>query len=572
MKKIGPSAFVYQNFHGELILPEGLEYMSASDGLGSFTLCSFSGSLVLPSSLKSMMVPSGSFSGTITVPEGVNAFRTQDNSGWGLGFTVDNGILELHEGMTELYIRGCRFAGELVVPSTIRQLEDEALADNKFRKIILNDNLKIIGDRVMADNSRLESVVLSQNIARIPVSCFENCTMLNSITIPANVDIIEKRAFANCSGLNSILCEAIEPPAVGEDAFYNVSKDNFTLEVPKGSVDKYKEADGWKEFKRIAEYSNFVCRPAQANALNNAHSEDIVLNADGAWTVTSCPDWVHLSKTSGTGKTALQLTFLEMSHGAGNREARIVFDMDGIETYCDVKQYDYEQEEDSYLALQTHSIGNGIDLIFMGDGWTGEQISNGEYLAMVNEQMDYFFGVEPYESHREYFNVYVTFPLSQEKGVNTMNTYVNNRFGTLYGYDGKTCTSNQLLTETDEVISYAVEKTPLTEGNKNKAQIILIPNSNEYEGVTYFDGDCALSLCPPSIRPYPQDTRGVVQHEACGHGFGKLGDENIAKQAWATPDVLNVINGYHGQGWYKNLATTSKMSQVPWAEFIFDSR
>lgn len=344
------------------------------------------------------------------------------------------------------------------------------------------------------------------------------------------------------------------------------------MEVPKGCVDKYKEADGWKEFKRIAEYSNFVCRPAQANALNKAHSENLVLNADGAWTVKSVPDWVRLSKTSGDGKTEIQLTFMEMPHGDGDRLDRIVFEMDGHETYCDVSQYDYEYEEDGYVTLQTHSQGNGIDIVFMGDGWNGESISNGEYLSMVREQMEYFFGVEPYKSHRDYFNVYVTFPLSQEKGVNTMHTYVNNRFGTLYGYDGGICASNQLLTETDEVFKYAVEHSPLKEGDRWKSQLILIPNSNEYEGITYYDGNCALSVCPPSERPYPQDTRGVVQHEACGHGFGKLGDENIVKQAWATPDILSIINDNHGRGWMLNLSTTSKMSQVAWKDFIYDKR
>ena len=574
LKKIGPEAFAYQDFHGELILPEGLEYMSEVGEGGCFRGCSFTGSLLLPSSLTSMMAPSGSFSGTITVPKGVTSFRTLYNpwDPWEIDFTVDNGIIELHEGMTELFISGCKFAGELVLPSTIRQLKDEALAGNKFRKIILDDNLTIIGDKVMADNERLETVVLSRNISRIPKSCFENCTMLNSITIPANVEIIDNKAFCRCIGLSTILCEATEPPAMGEDVFQDVNKDKISIEVPKGCVNKYKEAEGWKEFKRIAEHSNFVCRPAQANALNKVHSEQLVLNADGAWTVKSCPDWIHLSQTSGTGKTQIQLTFLELAHGAGNRETRIIFDMNGAETYCDVTQYDYEYDEDSYLTLQTHSVGNGIDIIFMGDGWTGEQISNGEYLAMVNEQKEYFFGIEPYKSHREYFNVYVTFPLSQEKGVNTMNTYVNNRFGTLYGYDGTDCTLNQLLLETDEAFKYAVDKTPLTEGNKWKSQIILIPNSNEYEGVTYYDGECALSLCPPSIRPYPQDTRGVVQHEACGHGFGKQGDESIKKQAWATPDIQNKINAFHSLGWYKNLSTTSKMSQLAWADFIFDTR
>ena len=550
-------------FTGELLLPDGIEVIEAPSG-------NFSGSLYFPESVKEISGNWGysNMTGTLTIPRCMTVVAGFLNGGFN--------HVEFHDGVTEIADQtflGCKLQGELVLPTNLKKIGAMAFAGAQISRIIFNDELRLMGGSAFEGNPYLTgTLTLPKNVARIPGSCFRDCYGITGLVIPEGVDMIYENAFWGCNSINSIVCYATEPPVLGNNAFYGVNKDNFTVEVPKGCVDKYKEADGWKEFKRIAEYSNFVCRPAHANALNNAHDEQLVLNADGAWTVKSCPDWVHLSQTSGTGKTQLQLTFLDLAHGSGNREARIVFDMDGIETYCDVRQYDYEHEEDSYLTLQSHSVGNGIDLVFMGDGWTGEQISNGDYLAMVNEQMEYFFGIEPYKSHREYFNVYVTFPLSQEKGVNTMNTYVNNRFGTLYGYDGTLCTMNQLLLETDEAFKYAVEKTPLTEDNKSKSQIILIPNSNEYEGVTYFDGDCALSLCPPSIRPYPQDTRGVVQHEACGHGFGKLGDESITKQAWATPDILAIINGYHARGWYKNLATTSKMSQVAWADFIFDTR
>lgn len=558
------NGFAWSRFTGELLFPEGIIEAKAPSG-------NFSGSLYFPESLKEISGSWGysNMTGTVTIPRCMTKVYE---------FCFENGgynHVEFHDGVTEIEgsaFRHSNISGELVLPPHLRKIDDMGFYNTKISKIIFNDELRLMGSRAFEGNPYLTgTLTLPKNVARIPGSCFRNCPGITGLVIPEGVDLIDERAFEGCNGISSIVSYATEPPVLADKAFYGVNKDNFTVEVPKGCVDKYKEADGWKEFKRIAEYSNFVCRPAQANALNKAHDEQLVLNADGAWTVKSCPDWVHLSQTSGTGKTQIQITFLDLAHDAGSREARIVFDMNGIETYCDVKQYDYENDEDSYLTLQTHSVGNGIDLVFMGDGWTGEQISNGEYLAMVKEQMEYFFGIEPYKSHREYFNVYVTFPLSQEKGVNTMNTYVNNRFGTLYGYIGG-CTTNQLLLETDEVFKYAVEKTPLTEGNKWKSQIILIPNSNEYEGVTYFDGDCALSLCPPSIRPYPQDTRGVVQHEACGHGFGKQGDESITYQAWATPDILTIINEYHARGWYKNLAITSKMSQVAWADFIFDTR
>ncbi len=553
------------SFTGDLHLPDGIIEATAPHG-------DFSGSLYFPSSLKKITGSWGysKMTGSITIPRCLTTIPNFMFKGTGCS------NVEFHAGVTEIgreVFCNSNISGELVFPSHLRKIGEIAFLNTKISKIIFNDELQVIEGGAFTGNPYLTGILtLPKNVVRIPASCFRDCSGITGLVIPVNVDLIAERAFEGCNSIGSIICEGTEPPVLGDRAFYGVNKDNFTVEVPKGCVDRYKEADGWKEFKRIAEYSNFVCRPAHANALNKAHSESIILNADGAWTVKYQPDWVHLSKTSGTGKTELQLTILEMNHGNGNRQDRIIFEMDGHETYCDVSQYDYEYEEDGYLTLQTHSQGSGIDIVFMGDGWDGESIGNGDYLSMVREQIEYFFGVEPYKSHRDYFNVYVTFPLSQEKGVNTMHTYVNNRFGTLYGYDGATCTSNQLLTETDEVFRYAVAHSPLEESNRWKSQLILIPNSNEYEGITYFDGNCALSLCPPSTRPYPQDTRGVVQHEACGHGFGKLGDENIRKQAWPTSQDLTAIREYHDRGWMQNLSATSKMSQVPWADFIYDRR
>jgi hypothetical protein len=175
---------------------------------------------------------------------------------------------------------------------------------------------------------------------------------------------------------------------------------------------------------------------------------------------------------------------------------------------------------------------------------------------------------------REYFNVYVTFPLSQEKGVNTMYTYVNNHFGTLYGLSSITNTdntSNQLITESDEVQDYAVRHTPLKEEDLWRSLVILVPNTTEYEGHTEYTWDGrTLSICPPSELPYPRDTRGVIQHEAGGHGFGKLGDESFTINAFAPLTVRQYVDEMHGRGWFANLASTGKLSSVPWAEFIFD--
>ncbi|MBR4730556.1 MAG: fimbrillin family protein, partial [Prevotella sp.] len=556
LKRIEYGAFSFNSFTGELRLPEGIEYIDPGYYY-CFQGSDFEGSLHLPESLTT--IPHLGFpklTGTIIIPPGITEVSNFD----GIGCTK----VEFHDGVKEIKgiaFRGVPLQGELVLPPNVIKIGVGSFQSTKISHIVFNERLRIVDNGAFSDCKYLTGTQrFAENVARVPANCFENCSALTGIVFPKNVELIEDRAFYGCYSLNSIVCENPEPPVVRGDAFLGVPKDNFTVEVPKGSVEKYRNAPGWSEFKRIAEYSNFVCRPMQANALNTAHTEQLVLNADGAWEVEKKPDWVTLSKTSGTGKTELTLTFKQMAHGNGNRSDSIIFKMptENYRTFCVVSQYDYTQEEDSYITLQEHSKGRGIDVVFIGDGYDGEDISNGNYLNLVKEQTEHFFDLEPYKSHRDYFNVYITFPLSQEKGVNTMNTYVNNHFGTLYGYDGTMCTSNQLLTEVDEVRDYAVAHSPITKDNLGRSLIILVPNSDAYSGVTYFEWyGSPISICPASSRPYPQDTRGVIQHEAGGHGFGRLGDEEIVYSAWAPSGVKSEIEDKHRDGWYANLSTTS---------------
>ncbi len=572
LKRIEYGAFAFNDFKGELRLPEGIEFIDPGYYY-CFQESDFEGTLHLPGSLTT--IPYLGFpklTGTIVIPP---AITSVGNFG-GIGCTQ----VEFHDGVKVIEggaFVGVPLQGELVLPPNLKKIGVTAFAETKISHIVFNDNLRIIDNDAFTNCKYLTGTQrYAENVARIPSRCFEGCSALTGIELPKNVELIDDRAFYECYSLNSIVCENPEPPVVRGNAFFGVPKDNFTVEVPEGSVEKYREAPGWKEFKRISAYSNFVCRPMQANALNTMHTEQLVLNADGDWKVDRCPEWVTLSQTSGKGKTLLTLTFKQLAHGDGIRNDSIIFTMpaEGHRTFCVVSQYDYEQEEDSYLQLQKATKGNrgGIDMVFVGDGYDGEDISNGNYLALVKEQTEHFFDLEPYKSHRDYFNVYVTFPLSQEKGVNTMNTYVDNHFGTLYGIDDK-CSSRQLLTEVDQVRDYVVAHTPLKQEQLAHSLIILVPNSDAYGGVTYYEWyGSPISICPPSNRPYPQDTRGVVQHEAGGHGFGRLGDEEITYSLWAPSGVKAEIEARHNEGWYANLSTTSSLHSVPWAEFVFDVR
>ena len=75
----------------------------------------------------------------------------------------------------------------------------------------------------------------------------ESCTALASIAIPANTDSIHSDAFGMCTGLASISCDAVEPPVLGDDVFYEVSRD-IKLRVPAEAIEAYRNAAVWNEF------------------------------------------------------------------------------------------------------------------------------------------------------------------------------------------------------------------------------------------------------------------------------------------------------------------------------------
>lgn len=574
LKRIDADAFAYSKLSGELRLPDGVEYI----GGGAFDGANLYGQLTLPQSLKDLDASAFvncKFSGDLVIPQGINLMGTFS----GNGFTH----LELPEGyetVTSQMFDGVPLQGELLLPNSLKKLEYASFRGTKISSVVLPEGLKQLEKSTFANCSRLEGVItIPKNIVVIPEELFSGCSMLSGIHLHDEVVYIGKGAFLNCYNMNTIVCDALTPPTVEEGAFDGVPKDNFSVEVPASAVSAYKTAEGWKEFKRITPYSNFVCRPATACALNTMHEETLILNADGAWQVTHQPDWCDLSVSSGSGRTAIRLTISEMPHGSSDRKDSIVFALNGTEftTYCTIEQKDYEYDEDQLVCLHEHTQGNGVNILFIGDGYDAEALSSGSYIDLVREEMEYFFALPPYDRFKDYFNVYAAVSLSQETGINTINTYRNTRFGTIYGGSDLCGGSGpNLIPDDEQIFPYITEtitNSPFTDDNLRRTLIILIPNTSEYDGVSYlYEDGRAISICPRSEQAYPLDTRGVVQREAGGFGFGKLGNEAITKNAYATNGILETIESGHVRGWYQNISTSGKLAEVPWAHFIFDPR
>ena len=571
LKTIGQSAFYNAAISGNLVLPESLIQIEER----AFTQCrNLTGSLVIPR--KITVIPNSTF-------YNCNNF---------------NGTLSLPEGLKEIgdnAFQGNSFKGELILPKTLMKIGNSAFVDNWFNgTLVLPSELVSLGSGAFSGCWRLSGIVeFPENIIAIPSGVFANCRVIEGLKLHKGVEVIGSNAFENCYGITSVVSEAKNPPVISPSSFNGVAKDNFTLEVPEASVNRYKNADNWSEFKRIAAHREFSISRNLFRALNAKHSKTFVMRAPAgeSWSVESKPDWMTVSPMRGTGKMDVVVTFDEMTPDQvgtfreeivdqwGNpgtkdyagRAGEITFLLDGKEyrSRMTVEQYDYQYGDGDMITLQTKKTGNGVNIVLMGDCFDAKDIAEGKYLDAINEAYGYFFDIEPYLTYKDYFNVYGIFGMSPDSGMGTVNTIREARFGSQY-------TLNEDVSPDFETTFAAACLAPIND-DVSRTLVILVENSTDYSGLCYMWGDgSAVAVVPMSEDPAPYDFRGLVHHEAGGHGFGKLADEYIYHNAFISScicpccdheDGVNVMKSY---GFYENISLTGSMHDVPWSHMIYD--
>lgn len=229
---------------------------------------------------------------------------------------------------------------------------------------------------------------------------------------------------------------------------------------------------------------------------------------------------------------------------------------------------DYTQDGVS-TTLQQATQGNGIDIVFMGDGYSDRLIADGTYNNTMRLAMDKFFSEEPYKSFRSCFNVYSVTAVSKNEGINIGKETVFSSYlggGTLVGGNDA------------RVLEYAQKVLPIN--RMDEALIIVMMNSTQYAGTCYMyypsSGDYSNGT---SIAYFPIGTdetafEQVLHHEAGGHGFAKLDDEYTIVQEINTPteDFINERQRLALNGWWKNIDFTYNPMTVKWSKFLNDSR
>lgn len=570
---------------GTLTLPSTLKYIESH----AFCHCGFNGRLILPNSLleigRCAFERAGIFSGDLVIPEKITELHP-----YTFNQSKFTGRLDLNNVtfIGDYCFDECGFSGELILPDGLTEIQTEAFRWNNFSSISFPASLKVIGELAFHMNQRLcANLLFNEGLISIGNYAFYNGGMIQGLVLPSTLQTIGSGAFENCYNINNITSLAVEPSTVQSGAFNGVAKDNFTVEVPENSVTRYKSDSEWGQFRRISAHHDFSISRPLARALNAETSKKYILRAPSGldWSIESKPDWVTVTPSSGTGKVEVTVTFDEMSHeGVGSfeseitneyttyhrgRAGEIVFllnDKDYRSTMT-VEQYDYEYGDGDVMTLNTATKGNGVDLVFLADCYDAKDIATEAYLNDVKEAYGYYFDVEPYKTYKDYFNVYLVFGESDDSGMGTVNTVKDAKFGSQYSLEGispdfATCYEYAAKADSDIVPSQTL--------------IVMVENTTEYGGICYMWGDgSAIACCPKSADAYPYDFRGIVQHEAGGHGFGKLADEYIYHNAFIQScdctccSHVSEFEGGKGLGWYRNLELTGDVNEVGWSHMIF---
>ena len=309
-----------------------------------------------------------------TIPSSITSI--DDDAFWlceGLtSLIIPDGVISI--GLSAFY--GCSGLTSLVIPDNCTSIDYGAFEYSGLFSINIPNGVTSIDGHTFCHCKNLASVTLPNSVQSIGFQAFYACTSLTTIDIPASVQEIGSEAFGGgqfsydnnvkvyegCN-LTKVIVHWDTPISISSGTFSNAA--NCTLYVPKGKVEVYSNADGWKNFKSIKDCSPIIeFADAKVKALCVANwdtDSDGELSEAEAAAVTDLSG-VFKGKTNITSFDELQyftgMTSISNGTFSGCSNLTSVIIPNGIKTIGDYAFFSCKSLKSLTFPTSITSIGN----------------------------------------------------------------------------------------------------------------------------------------------------------------------------------------------------------------------
>ena len=212
---------------------------------------------------------------------------------------------------------------------------------------------------------------------------------------------------------------------------------------------------------------------------------------------------------------------------------------------------DYSKDGEVQI-LQKATKGKGINLVFMGEAFVDKDMGEGGlYEQVMKDAMEQYFAYEPFKSFRDRFNVYSV------KVVSPNAEFYPNAVHRI-NEDNSVC------------FEYAKKISGLENAPYQMISVIYNKGCNGRSYTSMYYGDRSY------VAYMMEGVNDVLNHEACGHGLGRLLDEYVesGNENILLPDTEREImdDEWSRYKWGANVDWRNNRESVKWAHFLKDVR
>lgn len=234
VKKMGESCFSGCSSLKAIDIPDSITSLEAS----CFYKCSSLTSIILPSFLE--MIGKSCFNSCSSLKQ----------------INIPSSVKSIGSGCFE----DCISLETIDIPSNVTELQDNCFMEcSSLKSINIPSTVKKIGWWCFWACKSLTMLNIPSSVESLGTGCFNLCTSLRTVTLGKSLKDIENDCFSNCTNLKAVYCYAERPPEYFAQKYVGLKlgqNSNSVLYVPEASLEKYKNALGWKDFIAILPISN----------------------------------------------------------------------------------------------------------------------------------------------------------------------------------------------------------------------------------------------------------------------------------------------------------------------------